>query len=636
MDGFNRLKVTKAFFYGGFLLLSVSGILLFTIVNSRDAGDFEDTSASVAPAAQDPIAGGVYKEVKLKWPDNDRMWRVNNPLCTNEKCPKLLPNRILDFTALSYVSEPYSENAITADDIGADNIKTQFIIDRWGGHDANQNEKFNLNVTLSETQYIQPQSYEYAVPDIETLPDPRSNMYYHHDNPVVDINKSDLVPGNNQLQGYVGNGTSTGFWQWGWTSAVLRMYFEPESRPHATAEVDVASSISENPTIKLKNINLPSGETIEKVEYIAYYRGVDEDGDGYYTDWHEGYFTYKKHQDEGNFEVSGHIGTSTTGPNFQATWNTRYVPDQSNGAIKIIARVKTSNGFWYITPIKSGISLARTNSSVKMYTASNVPEKYSSRNNTLVDVVRVHIPASDSGVVNSASESAMFWRTWNGSEYAWGYNAYSATFHGLDHGFHQDYYNIPVDKLVSGTGANDGKVWIKADTGPQVHAVEGLWPGPALIVRTGELTATNTPTPVLSPTPTVGITGTPTIIPSSTPTGTPGASLTPTTTPNLSVTPSPTILPTFTVVPSAGASPTPTQITGAVACERADMDGDGKFGITDFVAFASAYQKTCNDSTQDFGLCGGKDADKNGTVAINDFVSFASRYTPVAKCDLPD
>lgn len=634
MDGFNRLKVTKAFLYGGFLLLSVSSILLFTIVNSRDGGDFEDSSASVAPAAQDPIAGGVYKEVKLKWPDNDRMWRVNNPLCTNEKCPKLLPNRILDFTALSYVSEPYSENAITADDIGADNIKTQFIIDRWGGHDANQNEKFNLNKTLSESQYIQPQSYEYVVPDIETLPDPRSNMYYHHDNPVVDIDKSDLVPGNNQLQGYVGNGTSTGFWQWGWTSAVLRMYFEPESRPHATAEVDVASSISENPTIKLKNINLPSGETIEKVEYIAYYRGVDEDGDGYYTDWHEGYFSHKKDQTAGSFEVSGHVGTSTTGPNYEVTWNTRYVPDQSNGAIKIIARVKTSNDIWYITPIKTGVSLARTNSSVKMYTATNVPERYSSRKNNTVDVVRVHIPASDSGFVNSATESAMFWRTWNGLNYEWGYNTYSATFQALNHGFHQSFYNVPVNKLVAGTGVNDGKVWIKADT--DEHAIEGSWPGPALIVRTGELTATNTPTPVLSPTPTVGITGTPTITPSSTPTGTPGASLTPTTTPNLSVTPSPTILPTFTVVPSAGASPTPTQITGAVACERADMDGDGKLGITDFVAFASAYQKTCNDSTQDFGLCGGKDADKNGTVAINDFVSFASRYTPVAKCDLPE
>lgn len=665
MDGFNRLKVTKAFFYGGFLLFTVSVVLLLTIVNLRDVGEFEDTSASVAPLAQDPAAGAVYKEVKLKWPDGNRAWRVNNPLCTNDKCaddpndpddPYLVPNHILQFVNLSYASEPYSENAITAEDLGADNTRNEFIIDRWGGHDGNQNEKFNLNVALTDQQNDLPASFEYVVPDIETLPDPRSNMYYHHDNPLIEINKADLRPGDNTLEGYVGNGSSGGFWQWGWTSAILRMYFQPQSRPHATAEVDVANSVGENPIIKLKNITLPSGQTIEKVEYVAYYRGVDEDGDGYYTDWHEGYFSPKKDQVAGSFEVSGHVGTSTTGPNFEVTWNTRYVPDQSSGAIKFVARVKTSNDIWYITPIKTGVSLARSNSSVKMYTASNVPEKYSSRNNQISDAVRVRIPSSDSSVVNSATESAMFWRTWNGLNYEWGYNSHSSTFQGLNHAFHQGFYNIPVNKLVAGNGVDDGKVWIKAHT--EEHAVEGSWPGPTLLIRTGVLSASDTPTPILSPTPTLEVTNTPegtpyvtpsltptplgsippsitpSITPSMTPTGIPGSSPTLTSTPILSVTPSATIIPSNTLVPTIGSSPTPTQITGAIACGKADVDNNEKFGITDFVAFAVAYQKTCNDSSQSFGLCGGKDADRNGTVSINDFVSFASRYTPVASCEL--
>jgi len=194
--------------------------------------------------------------------------------------------------------------------------------------------------------------------------------------------------------------------------------------------------------------------------------------------------------------------------------------------------------------------------------------------------------------------------------------------------------------LVTGTGANDGKVWIKGDT--EDHAIEGLWPGPALLVRTGELTITDTPTPLLSPTPTSGVTGTPevtpsvtsSVTPSVTPTGTPGSSPTPSTTPNLSVTPSPTVLPTHTMTPTFGASPTPTEIIGAVACGKADIDNDGKFDIADFVAFAGMYQKTCNDSSQNFGICGGKDADRDGLVELSDFVSFASRYLPVNSCEL--
>jgi hypothetical protein len=88
------------------------------------------------------------------------------------------------------------------------------------------------------------------------------------------------------------------------------------------------------------------------------------------------------------------------------------------------------------------------------------------------------------------------------------------------------------------------------------------------------------------------------------------------------------------MTPTFGASPTPTEIIGAVACGKADVDNDGKFDIADFVAFAGMYQKTCNDSSQNFGICGGKDADRDGLVELSDFVSFASRYLPVNSCEL--
>ncbi len=661
MNGFNHLKVTRAFFYGGLLFLSISSILLISFFRDSGTGDFEDTSATVAPPNEDPIEGAVYREVKLKWPGGKRGWRVNNPLCVHEKCADdpddpndeyLVPNIILQFDTLSYISEPYSENGITADDIGSDNIKTEFLIDRWGGHDGNRNEKFNLNVALNDEQNNHPNNFKYVVPDIETLPDTRPNMYYHHDNTLVVLDKEDLVPGNNTLEGYVGDGQGGGFWQWGWTSGLIRMYFNPQSRPHITAEIDVPSTVNEDPTIKLKDINMPAGLTIEEVNYIGYYKGVDVDGDGYYTDWHEAYFSLKDVQTAGSFEISGHIGTSNTGPDYPVDWDTRYVPDQANGAIKILARIKASNEMWYITPIKSGISLDRGDASVKMYTASDIPERYASRSGQPDDSARVRIPSADASFIDSATEASMFWRTWNGHNYEWGYNDYSSHFQAANHGFHQSFYNVPLNDLVVGNGLNDGKVWINANT--QDHAIEGSWPGPMLIVRAGEYTVTGTPTPLITPSATVAPTATPELTSSITPTPTFGTEITPSPTATPNVEETPTLTPTpgvadtphVSATPTASAtpgytpsvtryiSPTPSQITGAVACGRADVNNDNIFDMSDFIEFAALYQRHCNDSSQNFGICGGKDADRTGKIELEDFVSFASRYIPTNSCQI--
>lgn len=599
-------------FFGGFLLFGLAAILFLTFHKAEKSTEIEDTAAAVA-ASQDPKFGAVYKEVKLKWPNDNVSWRVTNPLCGDSRCNNFLPNKVLEFQKLSYVSEPYADNAITQSDLGNDVEKVEMLLDRWSGHMNNLNEKFNVNMPAAGDS---PTAYKYSIPDVPTLPNENKNRYFHQDNPVITINKQDLKVGNNTLQGYTGNGTQKNWMQWGWTAAVLRVYFNPETKQHVTAQIDVPTSFADNPTVKLSNISLPPGVAISKVDYIGYYEGVDVDGDGYTTDWHESYFSPKQSTAAGSFEIAGHIGTSTSGNGFPVIWDTRYVPDQTANSIKIMARIKGSNGLWYITQPKTGLSLVRQGSSVKIYHAQNVPEKYGSRQNNLNDVVRVRIPAGIN--VSEASEAVMFWRTWNGHNYDWGYNNYTAKFSAANHAFHQSYYNIPKSALVAGNGANDGKVWIRANT--TEHEIEVQWPGPALVVRYG--------TVVIPPTPTVTV----------------GASVTPSPTITSTIpvspqfSPTPTVSPSVTTTPPTATSTVVPTATGAVgtliACGAGDIDGNGRFTIADFIAFAGVYRRECNDSSQNFGPCGGKDADKNNKIDINDFVSFAQRYYPRESCSL--
>ncbi len=134
-------------------------------------------------------------------------------------------------------------------------------------------------------------------------------------------------------------------------------------------------------------------------------------------------------------------------------------------------------------------------------------------------------------------------------------------------------------------------------------------------------TDTPTPTPTLTTTPNTSATATPIQSVTPSPTRVPGSSPTPTSTPIVQNTPTPQI------------------IAGSV-CGRADSDNNGVFDIVDFVAFAAAYQdgnRSCDDRTVDYGLCGGRDVDRDGRLNIADFGGtngFASRYFPKTSCSL--
>jgi hypothetical protein len=109
------------------------------------------------------------------------------------------------------------------------------------------------------------------------------------------------------------------------------------------------------------------------------------------------------------------------------------------------------------------------------------------------------------------------------------------------------------------------------------------------------------------------------------------------------ISPSGSIAPTIqpsnqpTLIPSVS----PSDVFTGNVCGKADVDGDGRFNITDFAEFARAYgigSNTCADKDVDYGPCGGRDVNKDGKLNIADFggagIGFAQRYFPKTSCAL--
>lgn len=144
----------------------------------------------------------------------------------------------------------------------------------------------------------------------------------------------------------------------------------------------------------------------------------------------------------------------------------------------------------------------------------------------------------------------------------------------------------------------------------------------------------NTHTPTVTPTPTFTITPSPTVnLDTPTPQPEVSGTLTPTPRATATVRPTNTSTPTSTTVPTVS--------IGGNICGPSDVDGDGKFEINDFQAFAQAYgmgNNSCADTDVDYGPCGGKDANGDGVLDIVDFggvgIGFAQRYYPRASCAL--
>jgi hypothetical protein len=318
--------------------------------------------------------------------------------------------------------------------------RAELEIDRWGGHPGTTNKQLRINGNAW-----------LALPELRTTPEGHDAVcYMSQDLPVVAIPLEHLRSGMNTLEGTAGDQICKGFgWgQWGWYGATLRVYYAPASK--AAARIAPLRTVGENPSIRVQ----APGDT-ERVEVLAWYEGIDEDGDGEFASWHP-------------------VGSVTAAP-FTVRWDTTWVPDQPRGSVRLVARVRRSDGTWTVTPVLDGVTLARKSGSVRLYRPLDVPEKFWTRAKRRV-ASRVEMDT-----LKGATEAVLVLRTWNGHNENVLVNGTALPIGGLDHKYAQTAVKAPVSALREGSNA------IEFYSETEHHGVEILWPGPMLLVRYGEL-----------------------------------------------------------------------------------------------------------------------------------------------------
>jgi hypothetical protein len=412
-----------------------------------------------------PQPGDVYKEY-IRLMDYDKEMRVTWPDSPVDRAQAELPNAVLD---------------LNIDDLNGA-TRAELVIDFWGGHAGTIGKKIRFN------------GHDWLdVPDLTTVSG-SPECYTTMRNVTINIPLSHLASGTNYFEGTNSGQSCNNFeWGlWGWYGVILRVYYSP-SKPHTTGQISSVSSggtLSENPVVTAS----VSG-TATRVDFLAYYNGYDEDGDGFYQDYHESYHTMKY---EYALPIRYNLGSATSAP-WQSTWNTDWVPDQEPGSVKLLARICDANGYWYVTPEVDNLTLHRSGKSVKMYQPTDVPTEWQTRASNLMTC---HIPIPADHDLSKATAVQFHMRTWNGldggeldpSDYYWTkINDWTTPQYGVLYFYSYDILDVPVSAITNGSNT------ISYFATSMGHGIELLWPGPSLLVKySTEIVGSVPGTPVLA------------------------------------------------------------------------------------------------------------------------------------------
>jgi hypothetical protein len=394
-------------------------------------------------AQQGPQPGDVYREYALNLRSFDN-WRVTDPLASHPGAGEFLPNPVI---------------SIHINDLDRA-VKAEVLMDIWGGHPGTSGKKFRFN----GNDWID-------IPRVPTL-EGKSHCYLKEYNVIVDLPLEYIHEGRNTFEGTSGGQVCRNFdWgQWGWYVMMVRVYYSAD-KVHTGGQISQPASgdtIQDDPVITVLPID--SG-AVSSIQVLGNYYGYDENGDGLFKDWHRAYH---------GREITGHIGTIWEAP-FQHTWNTRYVPDQEEGAVSFLARIQDTSGIWYVSEVVENITLQRPDSlKVRMYRPEIILDNFWVRAG---DTKHCMIPVGNNG---QAMEAILFHRTWNaGDDEAAGgtirkplrVNGHAYKCFGKNHFFALSAVQIAVGDLQEGLN----KIAYTSNT--QSHGIEILWPGPALVVR---------------------------------------------------------------------------------------------------------------------------------------------------------
>ncbi|MCD4699066.1 MAG: hypothetical protein K8R91_00630 [Phycisphaerae bacterium] len=337
--------------------------------------------------------------------------------------------------------------------------KAELYMELWGGHPGTAQKQFTLNDKMA-----------YTLPEVGAE---KKNCTYSY--PLVPINPSDMKRGENQIQ-FACDGTKSFWGHYLIRAACFRLHLKNDHRliekgglKGFACAVNAEPLPDEKEKIKL-SLAIPSGfsDKISRVEYMGYYRGYDENGNGPDADWHG--FTKDR--------IPVGIVASVPEAPFRTEWDLSMIPDQKNLAVRARVFFKDSPDLTYETPALNELSTPKRKAKVTLHYSHNLPVPFWSRASREKKCT-INIDFDPSTI----EQAQLHVGIWDGGK---GDTAEPFTLNGhplevADAGRHDVLYRVlTIDPKILRKG--DNEIRLLSDT--EHHGIEGLLPGPALIVRT--------------------------------------------------------------------------------------------------------------------------------------------------------
>jgi hypothetical protein len=254
-------------------------------------------------------------------------------------------------------------------------------------------------------------------------------------------------------------------WGFYWVYAfTVRLYYggsmpHPEGRITSPADGDL---IGDFPRIvaTAHRADVP----ISRVDFLGEYEDFNWEGDGVFRQWH---YVLERGI------LSRHIGTAMQPP-WTAAWDTSWLPDQQQ-PVRLAARITDAHGWSYMTPAVT-VRMQRAGRSVKMFKASDVPEKFASRVGA-----RKECKIMVEGSLAGARAMRLLLSTWSAAHD--GEITLNKTKLADRVGYVHNYSfdSIPLARGVVKEGENVFSIF----SNTKEHAAEVNWPGPVLLVEYG-------------------------------------------------------------------------------------------------------------------------------------------------------
>ncbi len=333
-------------------------------------------------------------------------------------------------------------------------IRAEVVLEKIGSHEDTRGLRLSIN-----------RHEAHPVPAARGIPVPEAD-YMHHNYPVVQVPLKELTAGRSNA--FRLDVDSTQRWNWPQNliyGVILRIYYQPDLVRVKTglSGLTAGDRLGEHVDLAIENPNL----SIRQVDYLAWYDGVNYEGDGLYQQWHYHFFRGR---------LAHHIGTAFEYP-YDLTWTTTWVPDQKD-EIKIAARVVDNTGLIYFAPAVEGLSLHR-NFRVELGKPYDQPKNWVTRQSAFSSKINLE------GDPAKAEAARLIWTSWspcyangvfvNGQEIL---NREGPCYEYMAH-------DVPIKNLsilrkgvnIIGTGKEP------LHDGQMVHGMEVQWPGIMMLVK---------------------------------------------------------------------------------------------------------------------------------------------------------